>query len=168
MMMDVTASAAGGRLRRAASLMMAAAALLALPACGGDDAAEDTQPVVRVDEARDTLGPGDAAMRADTGVAATTGGEIQARMTEWAIELSDDTVRTGQVTFRVHNAGEVHHALEVEGEGIEEEMDHLPSGGTATLTVNLTPGTYEVYCPVVSAGVSHREQGMTTTLIVQD
>lgn len=167
--MDPTAPAPGHLLRRGTRLLVTAAALLALPACRGDDAAvDDTQAVSGADDVRDTLRPGDAAMRADTGLPATTGGEIQARLTEWAIELSDDDVRAGQVTFRVQNAGDVHHALEVEGQGIEEETDHLASGGTATLTVNLTPGTYEVYCPVVSDGVSHREQGMTTTLIVQE
>jgi uncharacterized cupredoxin-like copper-binding protein len=167
MMMDTTAPAPGRSLRRVAHLLVATAALLALPACGGDDAADDTQEVIGAEDARDTLGAGDAAMRADTGVAAAADGGIQARMTEWAIGLSDDNVPPGRITFQVENAGTVEHALEVEGQGIEEETDHLKPGETATLTVDLRPGTYEVYCPVVSDGVSHREQGMTTTLIVQ-
>lgn len=129
---------------------------------GRDDALviSDTAAQMGVAAGRDTL-----AGAAATGAAGER--TIQADLTEWAINLSRSSVTAGEVTFRVRNSGTMHHALEVEGEGVEEETEHLPPGQNATLTVRLQPGTYEVYCPVTDETGSHREQGMTTRLVVQ-
>ena len=110
--------------------------------------------------------------RTDTAMGAAAGVQpgarvINANLVEWDVELSQSSVPAGEVSFQTVNSGTVEHALEVEGQGIEEETEHLQPGATESLTVNLEPGTYEVYCPVVTDGVSHREQGMTTTLVVQ-
>lgn len=110
--------------------------------------------------------------RAGTAAGTAAGGQpgarvINANLVEWDVELSETSVPPGEVSFQAVNSGTVEHALEVEGQGIEEETEHLQPGGTGSLSVNLQPGTYEVYCPVVTDGVSHREQGMTATLVVQ-
>ncbi|HEX2097708.1 MAG TPA: plastocyanin/azurin family copper-binding protein [Rubrobacteraceae bacterium] len=55
------------------------------------------------------------------------------------------------------------HALEIEGNGIEEETDDIEPGGSAELEVNLEPGTYELYCPVGN----HEERGMVGTVTVR-
>jgi uncharacterized cupredoxin-like copper-binding protein len=81
----------------------------------------------------------------------------------WSIApqtISVDT--TNEVTFRVTNAGDQQHALEVEGGGVEEETDTLDPGSDGTLTVTLKRGTYEVYCPLFD----HRSRGMEATLAV--
>ncbi len=54
------------------------------------------------------------------------------------------------------------HAVEVEGNGVEEETDEV-TDDKASLTVDLKPGTYEFYCPVPG----HREAGMEGTLTVK-
>ncbi|HUO85954.1 MAG TPA: cupredoxin domain-containing protein, partial [Thermoanaerobaculia bacterium] len=69
----------------------------------------------------------------------------------------------GETTFTVTNTGEHEHNFEIEGNGIERELEtNLQPGETGELTVTLEPGTYTVYCPVAD----HREEGMVTTLRV--
>jgi plastocyanin len=89
---------------------------------------------------------------------------VAVRLSEWKVELSRRSVPAGQVTFTIANGGAIPHALEVEGRGVEREVEPMPPGGTRTLTLNLRPGSYEVYCPV--GGDSHKKLGMVTTLVV--
>jgi len=91
-------------------------------------------------------------------------GHINAKLSEWKVELSQRTITAGSVTFAVTNAGNIPHALEVEGQGIERETGVLPPGSSASLTLTLKPGTYEVYCPVGED--SHKKLGMETHLTV--
>ncbi|MGE5800739.1 MAG: cupredoxin domain-containing protein [Gemmatimonadota bacterium] len=89
---------------------------------------------------------------------------VRATLSEWKVELSQGTITAGSVTFTVTNAGSIPHALEVEGQGIEQESPVIQPGATATLTLTLKPGTYEVYCPV--GNDSHKKLGMETDLNV--
>jgi plastocyanin len=89
---------------------------------------------------------------------------VRAKLSEWTIKLSEATVPAGQVTFTVTNGGSIPHAFEVEGRGIEQETPLIQPGASATLTLTLKPGTYEVYCPV--GGDSHKKLGMETHLKV--
>jgi uncharacterized cupredoxin-like copper-binding protein len=69
----------------------------------------------------------------------------------------------GTYTFRAVNQGETTHALEIEGQGLEEETEDIEPGQSADLTVEITePGEYEMYCPVGN----HREMGMVGTVEV--
>lgn len=68
----------------------------------------------------------------------------------------------GTYTFTVRNEGGAVHALEIEGNGFEEETEEIQAGESAELTVELGAGEYELYCPVGN----HREQGMEGTLVV--
>jgi len=89
---------------------------------------------------------------------------VRAKLSEWKVELSQGTIAAGRVTFTVTNAGSIPHALEVEGQGIEQETTVIQPGASATLTLTLKPGTYEVYCPVGTD--SHKKLGMETHLKV--
>jgi uncharacterized cupredoxin-like copper-binding protein len=80
-------------------------------------------------------------------------------VTETDFALDPDSValeQPGTYAFEVVNEGQVAHALEIEGQGIEEETETLQPGERATLTVDLSPGTYELYCPIDD----HAERGM--------
>jgi plastocyanin len=76
---------------------------------------------------------------------------------------SVDLDEPGTYAFEVVNEGQVAHALEVEGEGIEEETEALQPGERATLTVALEAGSYELYCPVGD----HKERGMSGKVEIQ-
>ncbi|HEX7939676.1 MAG TPA: cupredoxin domain-containing protein [Gemmatimonadaceae bacterium] len=89
---------------------------------------------------------------------------VTAKLTEWMVQLSQSTVRSGAVTFAVTNAGSIPHQFEVEGRGLEKETALIQPGATDTLTLTLKPGTYEVYCPVGRG--SHEMLGMKTHLKV--
>lgn len=48
----------------------------------------------------------------------------------------------------VHNRGTTTHALGIVGPGVNATTDDIRHGGTATLTVKLSKGSYDVYCPI--------------------
>ena len=72
------------------------------------------------------------------------------------------TAAAGKTTIDVTNESPVPHAVEVEGNGVEEETKTITEG-KAALTVQLKPGTYTFYCPVGD----HRSEGMEGTLTVK-
>ena len=69
----------------------------------------------------------------------------------------------GSVTFDISNDGQTLHNLEIEGNGVEEVSDDLEAGDTTQLTVDLEPGTYEMYCAIGD----HRDQGMEGEVTVE-
>jgi hypothetical protein len=89
---------------------------------------------------------------------------VSARLSEWKIELSATSVASGPTTFAVSNTGSIPHALEVEGEGLEQSTGLIQPGESATLKLTLRSGSYEVYCPV--GNDSHKKLGMKTQLSV--
>jgi uncharacterized cupredoxin-like copper-binding protein len=101
-------------------------------------------------------------------VAAASGGgggqTIQVKEMEYKLTPSSFTVaKPGTVTFVAKNAGTIDHALEVEGNGVEEKTSTISPGSSAKLTVDLSKaGTYEVFCPIDG----HRAMGMEAKLVV--
>lgn len=89
---------------------------------------------------------------------------VSAKLSEWKVELSERTIAAGIVTFTIANVGSIPHAFEVEGQGVEQETAAIQPGSSATLTLTLKPGAYEVYCPVGED--SHKKLGMETDLTV--
>jgi plastocyanin len=90
---------------------------------------------------------------------------IEVKETEFKLQPADITLdKPGTYVFRAVNSGDTVHALEVEGEGIEEETEETPPGQSAELKVKLKAGTYELYCPVGR----HKEEGMEGKLTVKE
>jgi plastocyanin len=89
---------------------------------------------------------------------------IQISEQEYSLDPAKVTVsKTGTYEFKVTNNGTIAHALEIEGNGVEEKLGDIQPGAAATLRVTLTKdGSYEVYCPIDG----HRSQGMKGTLTV--
>ncbi|MBI3449797.1 MAG: DoxX family membrane protein [Acidobacteria bacterium] len=96
------------------------------------------------------------ALAADT---ASQGGArtVEVRLTEYRIEMPLEW-SAGRTLFKVTNAGTMLHRFEIEGKGIEEEIeDGVEAGQSTTLELDLKPGVYEVYCPMRG----HKKAGMS-------
>ena len=104
---------------------------------------------------------------ADTGEASSGGGgATKLKLTAdpggaLKFDKTELTAKPGKVTITMDNPSDVPHAVEVEGNGVEEETKTLTKG-TADVTVDLKAGKYEFYCPVDG----HKEAGMEGTLTV--
>ena len=97
--------------------------------------------------------------------ASPSGGKtVQIKETEYKLAPAKVTVAgPGTVTFEATNAGKIDHALELEGNGVEQKTGTISPGSTAKLTVNLSKaGTYDLYCPIDG----HRGMGMQATVVV--
>ncbi len=89
---------------------------------------------------------------------------IQVKETEFELKPAEITLdKPGTYVFKAVNSGDTVHALEVEGEGIEEETEEIEPGQSTELKVKLKAGTYELYCPVNG----HAEKGMEGKLTVK-
>lgn len=89
--------------------------------------------------------------------------EISVMLKDGQIIPSRITIKAGKVRFVVRNDGTMDHGFEVEGQGIEEDIDPFSPGRTRTLELELSPGTYEIYCQVPG----HKELGMKGELLVK-
>lgn len=100
---------------------------------------------------------------ATSAAAATSAGRrmpqtVTIELSEWTVVPSAASLRAGATTFKIHNAGTIPHAFEVEGKGVEKGSHTLKPGENATLTVTLKAGKYELYCPVDHE--AHKKMGM--------
>jgi plastocyanin len=90
---------------------------------------------------------------------------IRVKETEFELKPAEITLeKPGTYLFKAVNSGGTVHALEVEGQGIEEETEEIQPGQSAELKVKLEAGTYELYCPVDG----HKEEGMEGKVIVKE
>ena len=95
-----------------------------------------------------------------TGTASQT---ISISGTDFAFTPSTVTVDApGTYTFDLTNDGATDHAIEIEGQGSEERSDTVSPGESASVTIDLQSGTYEMYCPIDG----HRAQGMEGEITV--
>jgi plastocyanin len=72
------------------------------------------------------------------------------------------SAKAGKVTIVMDNPSDVPHAVEIEGEGVEEEGETVGKGGVSKVSADLKAGEYEFYCPVGN----HADAGMEGTLTV--
>ena len=95
-----------------------------------------------------------------TGTASQT---ISITATDFAFSPSTVTVDApGTYTFDLTNDGGTDHAIEIEGQGSEERSDTVSPGESASVTIDLQSGTYEMYCPIDG----HKAQGMEGAITV--
>lgn len=135
----------------AVSAGLAGAALLAACSSSASSPAASTPPA----------GGGGTSTTAQA--AAPSGKTIDAKLTEFHIALSKASLSPGTYTFDVKNAGSITHALTVDGKGVDNKgTDDLSPGQSATFTVTLTAGKYDVFCPVGN----HKMEGMDETVQV--
>jgi uncharacterized cupredoxin-like copper-binding protein len=89
--------------------------------------------------------------------------QVSAKLTEFKIALQQSSLTAGTYTFAVKNAGNVTHALTVQGPGVSgKSTGDMSPGSSKTLTVTLHAGKYDVFCPVGN----HKMLGMDDTVTV--
>ena len=141
-----------GRMTWILALLLSAGVLLAA-GCGDDD--DDGGGAAATPEATEDSSSGSSGGGEALTLPADPGGNIS-----W--EPGELSAPAGSVTVKLVNESDVPHAVEVEGNGVEEESETV-TGGETELSVDLEPGTYTYYCPVGQ----HRQNGMEGTLTVE-
>src|SRR5918992_1880264 len=117
-------------MRRVRPLAILLAAALVLAACGDDD---DERGDLNVQTGTGTgAQTGTATTETTTEPAGAASETVRVRETEYALNPANPRISsTGVVEFRVANAGQVPHSLEVEGPGGEQETDAIEPGSSA-------------------------------------
>jgi uncharacterized cupredoxin-like copper-binding protein len=122
-----------------------------------------------------------------------TSGPVTATLKEWQISLSSATLKAGEITFNLTNSGDKEHEFVVrktdlapgslptnaDGEVVEDdpalaeagdpsEVEDIPAGSSdKSLTLNLTPGHYVVFCNIHVEDLVHYQKGMHTEFTVE-
>ena len=125
----------------------AAVLVLALAGCGGDD-----EPSSSEDGSSSTP-------------AAGSGETLQLAAPEDGSLKFDKTqldAKTGTVTIDFDNPSSTPHAVEIEGNGVDEASDTV-TGDKTSVTADLQPGEYKFFCPVGD----HAAEGMEGRLTVK-
>jgi plastocyanin len=137
-------------------------AALTLAACGGGD--DEGSSGGSEATATETATPTETATE-DSGGASSGGSETLALAApadgSLKFDKSELTAKAGKVTINFDNPSSVPHAVEIEGNGVEEETKTITMD-KASVTVDLKAGDYEFYCPVGN----HRAEGMEGKLTV--
>lgn len=148
--------------------VIGAVAAFVVVGCGSDDSGGST-----------TGGGGDTSSSSGGGAygggsggtkAAPGGGETLRLSADpgGALKFDKSTLdaKAGNVTIDFDNpsSATAPHAVEVEGNGVEDETETIQPGNKSSVTIkDLKPGTYEFYCPVDG----HKQAGMEGTLTVK-
>jgi plastocyanin len=146
--------------RLVASTAAGAAALaLVLAGCASSQTAS---PAAAPTSAK--AAPTASAATSSSAAASSSGTEVKVTMTEFALQLSQQSFSPGTYTFTADNAGKFPHTITIKGPGVENQSagGPLQGGQSGALTVDLQPGTYEIWCPVGE----HKAKGMDTTITV--
>ena len=141
----------------------AAVTALAFAGCGGDD------------DTTETTGATGAAGASGVEGAPAVSNDVAVSLTEYAATpsnvLPDDgeggpptsQAKAGEVTFTITNDGDETHSFVFNNAGKEIPIDgDLAPGDSQQLTVEVTSGFYEYYCPIDG----HQDMGMQGQLEV--
>lgn len=111
------------------------------------------------------------------------GNEVSGSLREWAVQVDRESASVGEVTFSITNEGSIEHEFLVvktefadgkipltgeqfleEAPGIDviDEIAEFPAGETASLTVSLEGGSYQLVCNLPG----HYKAGMHTPFTV--
>ena len=125
--------------------------------CGDDDSDSGGSGDNWADKQSGRYGAGEGGGSAQTlKLSADPGGALE-------FDKSSLTAKAGKVTIVMDNPSDLPHAVEVEGNGVEEIGDTVGNGGVSRVSADLKAGEYEYYCPVGN----HKDAGMEGTLTVQ-
>lgn len=107
----------------------------------------------------------EAANRDSAAAAQPTTEIVHATVDDTSIVLSVDTVPAGDVSILFANRGASRHSVRIQSVDDSWAVSNIMSGEDATLRLDLSPGTYELYCPDFDANGSHASQGVYARLV---
>lgn len=81
---------------------------------------------------------------------------------DFSISLDPPQTEAGIITFVVKNNGSVQHDFAILSKSVERKTPMINSGGTASITVDLEPGTYTYFCTIPG----HERLGMSGTFTI--
>lgn len=128
----------------------------------------------------------------EDGVEGEATGEVHAELTEYAIELAEESVKAGKIKFEAENAGAEAHEIAIirsddvtklpltadgavddaaVGDALIGEIEPFASETECEGTFELAAGTYAIICNIVEEEAggekeAHFKEGMYTTLTV--
>jgi uncharacterized cupredoxin-like copper-binding protein len=153
------------RLRRrrglAAALPMAAAAVaLTAAGCSSSGSPAASPAAASSSAATSAAAPSSAAPSAAAG--GTTA--VTATETEFHIALSKKSFSPGTYKFTAVDKGHLQHNLVINGPGVNQVKTAglLSPGQSASVTVTLSKGSYDIYCGVPG----HKAEGMNVNITV--
>ena len=131
-------------------------AMLAVAGCGGGD-----------EKSSSSSSSSDTATPTATATEAASGGSgenlaLAADPSALKFDKTELTAKAGKVTITMDNPSDIPHAVEIEGNGVEEEGKTVGKGEQSIATADLKAGTYDFYCPVGD----HRAEGMEGKLTI--
>jgi hypothetical protein len=138
-------------------LFVATGALILIPTIGrADDSVGE-----KAEEAARAVGQG--IEEAARGVKqAIVGHDVEVTLGETHMDMPT-RVSAGNTTFKVSNAGTEVRGFKISGPGMERFLTTpLPPGQTEQMTVNLTPGVYQVGFPAQGDPTKHLTVTLTT------
>lgn len=104
-----------------------------------------------------------AAVAGASGSADADAQTVEVTAKDFSLSLPTNHFAPGTYTFRMANDGHATHAIELAGPGVSDAQSGTAGpGGSASFTVTLQKGTYELFCPVGN----HRALGMQTNFTV--
>jgi uncharacterized cupredoxin-like copper-binding protein len=96
----------------------------------------------------------------ETPAAAPQGKTVVVDESEFKIVAPTTSFKAGQITFEAKNVGKIPHDLAIKGTSDKTAL--IQPGGSASLSVNLKPGKYLLYCTVPG----HEAAGMKLNITV--
>jgi uncharacterized cupredoxin-like copper-binding protein len=126
-------------------------------------ATSTTTPTQPTTAATSTAAPTTTAAASAPTTAPTAPKTVPVKESEFKIALPSTSISSGSYRFALTNDGKVPHDLVVKGPGVNDEKTPvIGPGKTATLSVDLKSGTYELYCSVPG----HKQAGMDVKIKV--
>ena len=109
---------------------------------------------------RAVLGPGSSSK--DESSENVGGNTVNVIVKDFSFSLNTTQAEAGTITFAVKNDGSMRHDFAIRGNGVEKKTTKIRSGESATLVVDLEPGSYTYICTISG----HDKLGMSGTFTV--
>jgi plastocyanin len=144
----------------------ALAVALGVAGCGGSDNSSSGSSGASGSSGSSSSSSSSSAKTSSSSSSSSGGGSALKLSADPSGKLAFNTktlsAKAGKVTIDFTNQSSVPHAVDIEGNGVDADTKVI-TGGKASVTAKLKPGTYEFFCPVDG----HRMAGMEGKLTVK-